>query len=110
LIVYDEDKNIVAEKIVVADNFLDRLKGLMFVDNLESGSGLLLKNCNSVHTFFMLIPIHLVFLDEDNRVVKIKKNNKPNRVILPIQKAQSVLELSAKTKINFKKGEKLTIK
>lgn len=60
----------------VADNFLSRLRGLMFQKELDREEGLLIKyskhlGSRSVHGFFMRFPLDLVFLDANGRVLEI---------------------------------------
>ncbi|MCK4283872.1 MAG: DUF192 domain-containing protein [Candidatus Brocadiae bacterium] len=72
----------------------DRFRGLMLRKELPAGQGLLLPDCRSIHMFFMGFPIDLVYLDGENRVVKIVPGIKPWRVSL-CTSARSVLEMPA---------------
>ena len=67
--------------IYEAKSFKERLFGLMFKKNINYG--LLFKNCNSIHTFFMKENIDVVMTDKNNKILYIKKNMKKNRIILP---------------------------
>lgn len=60
--------------VELADNFLKRLRGLMFRRQLPEGCGLLLAPCNSVHMLFMRFPIDVVYLDENFYIKKIVHN------------------------------------
>lgn len=64
-------------EIELADNFLKRLRGLMFRSRLASGSGLLLAPCNSVHMFFMRFAIDVIYLDENFCIKKIVRDLTP---------------------------------
>lgn len=86
---------ILGDHIREARNFSERFIGLMGRADLPFGQGLHLVPCNSVHTFFMRIPIDLVFLDEGGRVLKAVSELPPWRATPPIFKARSVLELPA---------------
>ena len=55
----------------IADRFLCRLKGLLGHGNLASNEGLVLAPCSAVHTFFMMCPIDVVFLDKDGGQQKV---------------------------------------
>lgn len=57
-----KNQSLLADRCLVAENFFDRLKGLLGVDSLESGQGLLLSPCNDIHMWFMKISIDVVFL------------------------------------------------
>ena len=64
-------------EIELADNFLKRLRGLMFRRRLEEGRGLLLAPCNSVHMLFMRFAIDVIYLDENFCIKKIVRNLTP---------------------------------
>ena len=66
-------------RVQVADNFLQRLRGLMLRSpaSLPLGTGLLIAPCNSIHMMFMRFAIDGVYLAEDYTVVKTVKNVRP---------------------------------
>lgn len=74
-----------------AKDFFSRLKGFMF--SKAPDFGLLLLNCRSVHTFFMRFNLDLIFLDRQNKIVRIHRNVSPWNLILPVSSASHVLEL-----------------
>jgi uncharacterized membrane protein (UPF0127 family) len=80
-----------------ADSFLSRFKGLMGVAHLPPGEGLHIAPCNSVHTFFMKIPIDVLFLDASQQVVDVMHAMAAWRVSKVYFNAKSVLELPAGT-------------
>jgi uncharacterized protein len=84
-----------ATNFEVADNPFKRLFGLMGRKHLPQGHGLFLRPCSSIHTFFMRFPIDVVFIDRDNRVVKLCPAVKPWRFVLGGKGAHAVLELPA---------------
>lgn len=86
-----------ADRARPATGFWDRLIGLMGQRELAAGDGLLIAPCNSIHTFFMRIPIDAVFLDTSGVVVKIVPAMAPWRVSGIYAGARSVLELPAGT-------------
>ena len=77
--------------VYVAETFWNRFKGLMFVSK-EKSFNLLIKNCNSIHTCFMKFNIDVYCLDKDFKVVKIYRNIKPFRFILPTKNTCQILE------------------
>ena len=79
--------------INVANTFMERLKGLMFDKEMKGMDGLLINNCNSIHTFFMNYSIDALFLDSNNKIVKIIKNLAPWRITGIYFKANKVLEI-----------------
>ena len=88
-------KTILGEKIHRADPFAARFKGLLGKRSLASGEGLIISPCNSVHTFFMAIPIDVIFLDAENRVLHIDGSLAPWRMSRLHLSATSVIELPA---------------
>lgn len=79
-------------KIKEADTFFKRFMGLMFKKR-KTNYGLLFKNTNGIHTFFMFQSIDVVLFDKDFNVSSILKDVKPWRVILPKKEVKHVLEL-----------------
>lgn len=77
----------------VASTFSTRLKGLMGVERLPMGEGLHIVPCTSVHTFFMKIPIDVLFLDANLKVVDVSHAMKAWRMSRIYFDARSVLEL-----------------
>jgi uncharacterized protein len=79
----------------VADTFWRRGKGLIGRQHLDAGEGLLIDPCGSIHCFFMSIPIDVIYLDQENRVVGVDKELRPWRIGGFYRGAQRVLELPA---------------
>lgn len=88
---------IFAEKVRVAGNWIQRLRGLIGREALEEGEGLLIPKCSSVHTFFMKFPIDILFLDRDRRVTGTVSRLIPGRFALGPWSTRSVLELESGT-------------
>jgi uncharacterized membrane protein (UPF0127 family) len=100
----------ICEKVKLADNMFTRLLGLMFSKDLPAGEGLLIRPCNSIHTFFMNYSLDIVFLDKDFSVVKVIYNMRPWRMSWMYFKANQVLEMKAgNLKPNIAVGEKLEV-
>lgn len=68
--------------VKLCSNFKDRLLGLMFKKE-KFDYGLCFPKCNSIHTFFMKQNIDVFMTDKNNKVIYIKKNLKPWKLILP---------------------------
>ncbi|MDR1086760.1 MAG: DUF192 domain-containing protein [Endomicrobium sp.] len=94
-------------RVVKAQTFWQRFIGLMFKKNIKYS--VLFKNCKSVHTFFMHFNLDVIFLDRDNRVIKIVKQLKPFRIVLPVKNAVSIVEMpsNAIENVNSLLGKKL---
>lgn len=86
-----------AEKVVVADTLFKRTKGLLGTKDFRSGEAMVIKNCNSVHTFFMSFPIDILFVDKSCRVLKAISSLKPFRITPLYFKADFVVELPVGT-------------
>ncbi|ADO73972.1 DUF192 domain-containing protein [Stigmatella aurantiaca] len=88
---------LLADRAERAASFVDRFIGLMGRRSLGFGEGMHIVPCNSIHTFFMRIPIDVAFLDPEGTVVKQLLAMPPWRVSSICFKAHSVLELPAGT-------------
>lgn len=112
----DKTKRIIAEKIVLADRYLIRLRGLIGKKSLSQGEGMYFPNCQSVHMWFMAFPIDIVFLrknlDGKRTVTSTHSRVKPWG-LLPTSdwKANDVLELPEGTikKEGIQPGDSLCI-
>jgi uncharacterized membrane protein (UPF0127 family) len=94
--VWNITKNIgLVEEIEIADSFRGRLKGLLGRRSLPTGTGLLLKPCNSIHSCFMRFDFDAVFVSNNLKIVYIIEKMCPFRISPAIQQAQMVLELPA---------------
>jgi uncharacterized protein len=71
-----------------------RLLGLAHLDREETGPGLLIPRCASVHTFGMRFGLDLYFLGEHGEVVAIRRGV-PARRLAFCARAKAVLELPA---------------
>lgn len=88
---------VLADKVKIAQDFKSRSVGLLDRVSMEKGEGLLIKPCNSIHTFFMKFPIDTLFLDKNGKVVKISRSLKPWKLSGALFTAYMVLELPEKT-------------
>ncbi|MEW6446528.1 MAG: DUF192 domain-containing protein [Bacillota bacterium] len=88
---------ILAKRVAVARSFGRRLKGLLFRKELPPGEALIIEPCKSVHTFFMLFPIDLIFYDDKGRVISVFPALPPFRLTPVIRPARGVVELPAGT-------------
>jgi uncharacterized protein len=88
------DGSTVCERCLLAETPLTRLRGLLGRAGLERGEGIILRPASSIHMWFMRFPIDAVFLDSDDRVLKIAADLKPWRMA-GCRGAKSVVELAA---------------
>ena len=81
-------------RIVVADSWLARLRGLAWRREPPDGWALLFLRCRSVHTFSMRFPIDVVFLDRHGWPIEIRRAVKPGRIVT-CRRAAAVIEMRA---------------
>ncbi|OGF40462.1 hypothetical protein A2477_01915 [Candidatus Falkowbacteria bacterium RIFOXYC2_FULL_47_12] len=107
--------------VTVADTPAARGRGLMFVTKLNPDAGMLFIFAQSdVYPFWMkntLIPLDIIWLDENKKIVFIKNNAQPCGAdvclnIVPPAAARYVLEVNANTaeRLNWESGDVMQIK
>lgn len=89
--------SVLADQCSMADRFFTRFKGLMGVSHFPDGHGLLIKPCNSIHMFFMKIPLDIVFINKELQVVHTIDSLLPWRMSPFVPGAFCVIELPAGT-------------
>lgn len=93
LIVRNRTRDVLlADRASVAGTSAERRKGLLGRASLDTGEGLWIVPCESIHTFFMKFPIDVVFLSRQGEVLKIRPNLGQWKIALSLR-AHSVLEL-----------------
>ena len=114
-LVRQHDGAVIADRARVADDFLSRLKGLIGRKEFHPGEGLLFPRCNSVHMWFMSIPIDVLFLAKQTsgwEVLSVHPKLTPWKVV-PVGnwRAADALELPSGTadRLQIRKGEVLCI-
>jgi uncharacterized membrane protein (UPF0127 family) len=85
-------QEVLSYTVPVATTRAARLLGLAFLDRMEVEEGLFVPNCRSVHTFGMRFELDLLFLDEHESVVELRRSVPPWRLVR-CGTAHSVLEL-----------------
>lgn len=61
----------------MANNPWTRLRGLIGVRDLAEGQGIVIEPCRGVHCMFMSIPIDVIYVDKQNRVIALDRAMKP---------------------------------
>lgn len=110
--IINQTKNtVLAGKVTIADKPLARMIGLLGKDALRKDEALVLRPCNSIHTFFMRFAIDVLFLDAGNKVVARKVCFKPWKMSQIFWKAKSALELPCGVidNSNTKEGDQIVI-
>lgn len=85
------------KNVRLADDLVSRIIGLMFKRSLRGMNGLLIKPCNSIHTFFMFFDLDVLFISSSGEIVKIIRSMKPWRMSWIYFRASQVLELQGGT-------------
>ena len=92
-IVVKETGVVVADKAKIAEDYLNRSKGLLGRPGMDQGEGLVIRPCSSIHTFFMQFSIDVLFVDKNDRIIKIKSALKPWRLSGCLFGCRYVIEL-----------------
>lgn len=104
----EDQGELILEELKIADTFTKRLKGLMG-KTLKPSEGLLIRPCNSIHCFFMKIPIDVLFLDDHNVVLHKIEQMRPWTVSSVIRGSKYVIEANAGAFQKIVKGDRLTL-
>lgn len=86
---------VLATRAKLASSYVDRLFGLMGRKGVADGGGILLTKSSSIHSFFMRFRFDAIFLDRDDRVVKIVPAMRQWWVAFGGRGARDTLELAA---------------
>lgn len=82
--------NVISENYKRANSLKDKLLGLLRTSNPRC---LVFKTRFGIHTFGLYVPIDILILNSNHKVVKMKINLSPNRVYLWNPKYSTIIEL-----------------
>lgn len=85
--------NLLLSDAKIADSFKSKLIGLLNKKSLDNNEGLFLRNCSSIHCFFMKITIDVVYLSKDMKVL-YKETIKPWKIGKLVKNCSHILELA----------------
>ena len=104
-----ERGTVLAERAKLASSLVDRFFGLMGRRRIEEGGGLLLTKSASIHSFFMRFRFDAIFVDKDNRVVKVVPSMRPWWLAFGGRGAKDTIELPAGVaeRTNTRRGDQL---
>lgn len=105
MILNNTDNEQVNIKIIRANTFFKRFKGLMGKKDFDSAMLFSNMKDSSVHTHFMRFEIDVYFLDEENTVFE-KATLRPWKFHKPKKQAKLILE-TKKNRLKIKIGDKL---
>lgn len=94
--------------ITIAESFWERFRGLMGKKSLPEHTALWITKCGSIHCCFMKFPIDVVYLNKDEKVLKIE-TVKPWRIGSFVRGADSVLEMNKGEAAKLKPGSTVDI-
>ena len=111
IVVNETKESVLAKNVWVAENFFERLRGLIGSPALVEGEGFLIPSCSGIHTFGMNYLIDAIYLDRNGRAVEVISSLKPNSFGIVNFQARSVLELPEGTieRTKTEKGDLLFI-
>jgi uncharacterized membrane protein (UPF0127 family) len=90
-----DSRRIVVHRLVIADRFWSRFRGLQFRSFMPPGEGILLAPCTSIHTMWMRFEIDAAMLDRTGRVLAVHQAVRPWRLLFAPRGTHAVLEVSA---------------
>ena len=110
-LVAERPQRVVASDAIVARSFAARIRGLLGRRTLPDGEAMIFPQCRSIHTVGMRFAIDAVFVDQAWRVVALRENLRPGRLVFPVWGASSVIELAQGTigRAELKIGDQLRV-
>jgi len=98
--------------VYCAENWSQRILGLLSLQRIFSPKAILIQRCNGIHTFTMDQPIGAAFLRQDGRVLRLEPAIPPRRMIPYVAGCRSVLEWPADSAVNglLRVGDQLEVK
>ena len=85
----------VSQKPFHAVRLWDRTRGMIGRDFGEAFDAMVFSACNAIHTFFMKIPLDVIFLNRDNVVVAVRRGLRPWYPCILAWRSCTVVELPA---------------
>jgi uncharacterized protein len=86
-----------ADRAAVADNFWRRLRGLLGRDGLQTGEGLVIQPCTSVHMIGMKFPLDVLHLDRSGTVLRALPDLRPGQFGPMVWRSHIAVELPVGT-------------
>ena len=80
VVVNERNNEVIGSRIRLADTPKLRSKGLLGKKSLESGEGLMIRPCWSIHTAFMRFSLDVLYIDRQGGVMKVVSNLQPFRI------------------------------
>ena len=95
VIVNKTKKKLLAKEVEFCKTELSKIKGLMFTKRIKKALIFVFRkeSLQHIHMFFVWYPIDVLWLDKNKKIVQLKENLKPFRIILAKKPAQYIIEL-----------------
>lgn len=87
-------KELSIENILLANTYWLKLSGYMFRKTAHC-PGILFLSSGGIHTSFMNFNLDVIFLSQDNQILKITRKVQPWRLVFSPAKSKKILELPA---------------
>jgi uncharacterized protein len=102
---------IVATRVDRLTGFLQRAVGLLARSHVQCDEGVWLTSCCAIHTIGMRAKIDVIFVDRNDRVLRVESDVAPNRLALICRQAKGVIELGggALSLIDVLPGDRLEL-
>jgi uncharacterized membrane protein (UPF0127 family) len=108
LTLYNRTQDRVAvARLARARTLRERAVGLLGRPPLAADEGLWLEPCGGVHTWGMRYPIDVIFLDRELRVLAVRRQVPPWRLVFAPRGTRSVVELPAGGAADLNAGDAL---
>lgn len=85
------------DRVMLADWFLPRLRGLIGRPRIQSGEGLMIVPCRGVHMYLMTYPIDVALMNDEGSVVAMYRDLAPGARTHWHRDAKRALEVPAGT-------------
>ena len=83
---------VLAWRVRRAEGWLERTVGFLPRASIAPEEGIWFEGCHAVHTIGMRTALDVVFLDKENRVVKVEENVTPQKIYVGARNAHTVAE------------------
>jgi len=99
MIINETNKIKLCDYIEYRTSYLSKAIGLMFSKKRKKALVFVFKEEKiiSLHMFFVFYPIDVLWLDKEKRVVQLKENFRPFRIVLAGKPAKYIIELPNNT-------------
>ena len=111
MIINRNKKIALSQKEIFCKNFWSQIRGLMFKKKQNLVMIFPKERIISLHNFFVFYPLEIIILDQNKKVVEIRKNFRPFTFWTSSEKGQYLIELGLENSQNKTKvGEQLEIR